>query len=77
MPASETFVIAGGGLAGAKAAEALLERGLSGRIALAAEEEFRLFERPPPSKDYLIRSGQAASPARLADPAVPLEEVVA
>lgn len=39
MPASDTSVIAGGGLAGAKAAEALREQGFDGRIVLAAEEE--------------------------------------
>jgi 3-phenylpropionate/trans-cinnamate dioxygenase ferredoxin reductase subunit len=53
MPASETFVIAGGDLAGAKAAEALREQGFDGRIVLAAEESVRPFERPPLSKDYL------------------------
>ena len=53
MPASDTFVIAGGGLAGAKAAEALREQGFHGRIVLAAEEDIRPYERPPPSKDYL------------------------
>ena len=53
MPASDTFVIAGGGLAGAKAAEALREQGLDGRIVLAAEEDIRPYERPPLSKDYL------------------------
>ena len=53
MPASETFVIAGGGLAGAKTAEALREQGFGGRIVLAAEEGIRPYERPPLSKDYL------------------------
>ena len=53
MPASDTFVIAGGGLAGAKAAEALREQGFDGRIVLAAEEDIRPYERPPLSKDYL------------------------
>src|SRR5581483_6146309 len=53
MPASATFVIAGGGLAGAKAAEALREQGFGGRIVLAAEEDIRPYERPPLSKDYL------------------------
>ena len=53
MPASDTFVIAGGGLAGAKAAEALREQGFDGRIVLAAEENVRPYERPPLSKDYL------------------------
>ncbi|HET9967221.1 MAG TPA: FAD-dependent oxidoreductase [Streptosporangiaceae bacterium] len=53
MPASGTFIIAGGGLAGAKAAEALREQGFDGRIVLAAEEDIRPYERPPLSKDYL------------------------
>jgi 3-phenylpropionate/trans-cinnamate dioxygenase ferredoxin reductase subunit len=53
MPASDTFVIAGGGLAGAKAAEALRGQGFDGRIVLAAEEDIRPYERPPLSKDYL------------------------
>ncbi|MGH3271309.1 MAG: NAD(P)/FAD-dependent oxidoreductase [Trebonia sp.] len=53
MPASGTFVIAGGGLAGAKAAEALRAQGFDGRIVLAAEEDIRPYERPPLSKDYL------------------------
>ena len=53
MPASGTFVIAGGGLAGAKAAQALREQGFDGRIVLAAEEDIRAYERPPLSKDYL------------------------
>ena len=53
MPASDTFVIAGGGLAGAKAAEALRAQGFDGRIVLAAEEDIRPYERPPLSKDYL------------------------
>jgi NADPH-dependent 2,4-dienoyl-CoA reductase/sulfur reductase-like enzyme len=53
MPASDTFVIAGGGLAGAKAAEALRTQGVDGRIVLAAEEDIRPYERPPLSKEYL------------------------
>ncbi|HEU5393001.1 MAG TPA: FAD-dependent oxidoreductase [Streptosporangiaceae bacterium] len=53
MPASDTFVIAGGGLAGAKAAEALRDQGFGGRIVLAAEEDVRPYERPPLSKQYL------------------------
>jgi len=53
MPASGTFVIAGGGLAGAKAAQALREQGFDGRIVLAAEEDIRPYERPPLSKEYL------------------------
>ena len=51
---TETFVIVGGGLAGAKAAETLREDGFAGRIVLiAAEDEFP-YERPPLSKGYLL-----------------------
>ncbi len=53
MPAQPVFVIAGGGLAGAKAAEALRDQGFGGRIILAAEEDILPYERPPLSKDYL------------------------
>ena len=53
MRASDTFIIAGGGLAGAKAAEALREQGFDGRIMLASEEDIRPYERPPLSKGYL------------------------
>jgi 3-phenylpropionate/trans-cinnamate dioxygenase ferredoxin reductase component len=53
MPSQPVFVIAGGGLAGAKAAEALREQGFGGRIMLAAEEDIRPYERPPLSKEYL------------------------
>ncbi|MEV8506929.1 FAD-dependent oxidoreductase [Actinoplanes sp. NPDC051475] len=47
------FVIVGAGLAGAKAAEALRERGFDGRVVLIGEESDRPYERPPLSKGYL------------------------
>jgi 3-phenylpropionate/trans-cinnamate dioxygenase ferredoxin reductase subunit len=50
---SRTFVIVGGGLGGAKAAEALRERGFDGKVVLIAEEEHLPYERPPLSKDFL------------------------
>ena len=53
MPDLQTHVIVGGGLAGAKAAEALRTEGFEGRIVLAAEEPETPYERPPLSKDYL------------------------
>ncbi|HEY0640079.1 MAG TPA: FAD-dependent oxidoreductase [Pseudonocardiaceae bacterium] len=46
-------VIVGGGLAGAKAAEALREQGYDGPLVLIAEEPHRPYERPPLSKGYL------------------------
>jgi 3-phenylpropionate/trans-cinnamate dioxygenase ferredoxin reductase subunit len=48
-----TFVIIGGGLAGAKAAEALRDNGFDGEVVLFGAEEHLPYERPPLSKDYL------------------------
>jgi 3-phenylpropionate/trans-cinnamate dioxygenase ferredoxin reductase subunit len=54
-----TFVIAGGGLAGAKGAEALRDQGFDGDIVLIGDESSRPYERPPLSKDYLMgKSGR-------------------
>ncbi|MGH9045899.1 MAG: FAD-dependent oxidoreductase, partial [Acidimicrobiales bacterium] len=53
MPATETFVVVGAGLAGAKAAETLRTEGFDGRVVLIGEEPQRPYERPPLSKDYL------------------------
>jgi 3-phenylpropionate/trans-cinnamate dioxygenase ferredoxin reductase subunit len=54
MPSqSETFVIVGGGLAGAKAAEALRDKDFAGEVVLFAGEEHLPYERPPLSKEYL------------------------
>ncbi|WP_020661104.1 NAD(P)/FAD-dependent oxidoreductase [Amycolatopsis benzoatilytica] len=50
---SPTFVIIGAGLAGAKGAEALRDKGFDGRIVLVGDEEHLPYERPPLSKDYL------------------------
>jgi 3-phenylpropionate/trans-cinnamate dioxygenase ferredoxin reductase component len=50
---SKTFVIIGGGLAGAKAAEALRESGFDGKVVLLADEEHLPYERPPLSKEFL------------------------
>jgi 3-phenylpropionate/trans-cinnamate dioxygenase ferredoxin reductase subunit len=49
----QTFVIVGAGLAGAKAAQELRERGFDGRVVLIGSEPDRPYERPPLSKDYL------------------------
>jgi 3-phenylpropionate/trans-cinnamate dioxygenase ferredoxin reductase subunit len=49
----QTFVIAGAGLAGAKAAQELRERGFDGRVVLIGTEPERPYERPPLTKDYL------------------------
>jgi len=53
MPESRTFVVVGGGLAGAKAVEALRDQGFDGRLVLVGDEQYVPYERPPLSKDYL------------------------
>jgi 3-phenylpropionate/trans-cinnamate dioxygenase ferredoxin reductase component len=53
MGPTETFVIVGASLAGAKAAETLRTEGFRGRVVLLGEEGQRPYERPPLSKDYL------------------------
>jgi 3-phenylpropionate/trans-cinnamate dioxygenase ferredoxin reductase subunit len=54
MSSSETFVIIGASLAGAKAAEALRGQGFSGRVVVLGAERHRPYERPPLSKGYLL-----------------------
>jgi len=56
MARSTTFVIVGGGLAGAKAAEALRDKDFDGGIVLVAEEDQLPYERPPLSKEFLART---------------------
>jgi 3-phenylpropionate/trans-cinnamate dioxygenase ferredoxin reductase subunit len=53
MTTSSTFAIVGGGLAGAKAAEALRDKDFNGHVVLFAAEEHLPYERPPLSKEYL------------------------
>lgn len=54
MSASSAYVIAGAGLAGAKAAETLRKEGFDGPLILLGDEAERPYERPPLSKDYLL-----------------------
>jgi 3-phenylpropionate/trans-cinnamate dioxygenase ferredoxin reductase component len=53
MANSTTFVIVGGGLAGAKAVEALRGSGFEDEIILFAAENQLPYERPPLSKEFL------------------------
>ena len=53
MASPTTFVIIGGGLAGAKAVEALRVNDFDGQIILFADEKQLPYERPPLSKEYL------------------------
>jgi 3-phenylpropionate/trans-cinnamate dioxygenase ferredoxin reductase component len=62
MTTQEPFVIVGGGLAGAKAAETLRSEGFDGRVVLVAGEPEVPYERPPLSKDYLLGKADRESP---------------
>ena len=53
VTAPQTIVIAGAGLAGAKAAQTLREEGFDGRVVLLGAEHERPYERPPLSKEVL------------------------
>jgi len=66
MSDERSFVVVGGGLAGAKAVEALRERGFAGRLVLLAAEPHLPYERPPLSKDYL-RTGEKLDDAFVHD----------
>ncbi|WP_418956918.1 NAD(P)/FAD-dependent oxidoreductase [Streptomyces tritici] len=54
VDADQSFVIVGGGLAGAKAAETLRAEGFNGRVILIGDERDHPYERPPLSKGYLL-----------------------
>lgn len=51
---TSNFVIVGGGLAGAKAAEALRANGFEGSITILTKESHLPYERPPLSKGFLM-----------------------
>jgi NADPH-dependent 2,4-dienoyl-CoA reductase/sulfur reductase-like enzyme len=53
MAEAATFVVVGGGLAGAKAVETLRDEGFDGQVVLIAREPVRPYERPPLSKEVL------------------------
>ena len=67
MTTSSTFAIIGGGLAGAKAAEALRDNDFDGHVVLFAAEDKLPYERPPLSKEYL--AGKKALADFTVDPA--------
>ena len=50
----QTYVVIGGGLAGAKAVETLRDEGFDGSIVLLAGEKRLPYERPPLSKGFLL-----------------------
>lgn len=53
MSSDQAFVIVGGGLAGARAAEAIRAGGFAGRVMIVAAEDEFPYIRPPLSKEYL------------------------
>jgi 3-phenylpropionate/trans-cinnamate dioxygenase ferredoxin reductase subunit len=53
MNSKPSFVIVGGGMAGAIATQTLREEGFDGKITLLGQEPNAPYERPPLSKDYL------------------------
>ncbi|MBJ8342369.1 FAD-dependent oxidoreductase [Antrihabitans sp. YC3-6] len=53
MSTQPTFVIVGGGLAGAKLAEALRDKDFAGTVILLSQEEHLPYDRPPLSKEHL------------------------
>jgi 3-phenylpropionate/trans-cinnamate dioxygenase ferredoxin reductase component len=53
MITKPNFIIVGGGLAGAVAAQTLREEGFDGSVTLLGQEPNAPYERPPLSKDYL------------------------
>ncbi|MDA0562887.1 FAD-dependent oxidoreductase [Streptomonospora sp. S1-112] len=55
------IVIAGAGMAGLHAAEALREAGFDGRITLIGDEPRRPYSRPPLSKEFLTGKGAPAT----------------
>ncbi|UOX91954.1 FAD-dependent oxidoreductase [Amycolatopsis sp. FBCC-B4732] len=58
---TDTFVVIGAGLTGAKAVESLRAEGFAGRIVLVGAEPDLPYERPPLSKGYLLGQDDRAS----------------
>jgi 3-phenylpropionate/trans-cinnamate dioxygenase ferredoxin reductase subunit len=56
-----TYVVVGGGMAGAKAVETLRDEGFDGPVTLLGAEPDRPYERPPLSKGLLLGSDQLDS----------------
>jgi 3-phenylpropionate/trans-cinnamate dioxygenase ferredoxin reductase subunit len=53
MNTKPSFIIVGGGMAGAIAAQTLREEGFDGKLTLVGQEHHDPYERPPLSKEYL------------------------
>ena len=55
FPPVQQVVVVGGGLAGARMCESLRHQGFDGSLVMVAEELHRPYDRPPLSKDVLLR----------------------
>jgi 3-phenylpropionate/trans-cinnamate dioxygenase ferredoxin reductase component len=64
-----TFVIIGGGLAGASAAATLREEGFDGRVVIVGSESEAPYHRPPLSKEYLRGEDDSESKLPVHEPA--------
>jgi NADPH-dependent 2,4-dienoyl-CoA reductase/sulfur reductase-like enzyme len=63
--ASETNVVIGGGQAGGRAIQAMRRSGFAGEIVLIGDEKHLPYERPPLSKDFLLKGSAAKMPTVL------------
>lgn len=63
--ASETNVVIGGGQAGGRAIQAMRRVGFTGEIVLIGDEKHMPYERPPLSKDFLLKGSAAKMPTVL------------
>ncbi|MER1967529.1 FAD-dependent oxidoreductase [Castellaniella sp. GW247-6E4] len=61
MDFSSQFVVVGGGLAGAVACKALRDGGFKGQLHLVGDEGVLPYERPPLSKDVLLKEAGSVS----------------
>ncbi|WNM38926.1 FAD-dependent oxidoreductase [Micromonospora halotolerans] len=61
MSTTDTFVIVGAGLAGARAAQTLREEGFDGGVVVIGDEPERPYERPPLSKGLLTGGAEPDS----------------
>ncbi len=62
---SETNVVIGGGQAGGRAIQAMRRSGFAGEIVLIGDEKHLPYERPPLSKDFLLKGSAAKMPTVL------------
>ena len=63
MASSETNVVIGGGQAGGRAIQAMRRAGFAGEIVLIGDEKHLPYERPPLSKDFLLKGSAAKMPS--------------